>query len=89
MIYRVECRSTRMGAVTRILSDRVRVVSRSRTGRHWVEEINIHPGEHVPVVDISNTGRHNCYYAYLENGQIQKEFAHHNGRCLICDRPTK
>lgn len=89
MLYQVECRATRMGAVTRILSDRARVVSRSRTGRHWVEEVDVQPGDYIPVVDISNTGKHSCYYVYLEGGQIEKELAHHAGQCLICDCPAE
>jgi hypothetical protein len=40
-------------------------------------------------VDISNTGKHSCYYVYLEGGQIEKELAHHAGQCLICDCPAE
>ncbi len=89
MLYQVDCRSTRAGASTRILSDRARVVSESRTGRHWVEEVDVQPGEYIPVMDVTNGGRHNCYYVYLDGERIEKEFAHHEGRCLICDCPTK
>jgi hypothetical protein len=77
-----------MGAVTRILSDRARVVSRSRTGRHWVEEIDIRPGDLIAVIDITNSGKHNCYFVSLSDArEIHISPAlDDEGRCLICEQ---
>lgn len=61
----IECRSTGRGASTQAyaLREPATVVEfdHSRTGNHWREEITVEDGGLVFVVDISNTGKHNCY----------------------------
>ena len=70
-IHYVRCRRTGCGAYT---SANGKVVERSGTGNHWTESVVLTPGKKIPVVDISNSGKHNCYYLLLdENGNVTTE----------------
>lgn len=43
----------------------------SKTGNHWQEKITLEEGESTLVVDISNSGKHNCYVLICDKGVIQ------------------
>lgn len=55
--FYLECRSTGRGASTTMNGD---VFGESRTGNHWSEVKEVSIGDTIKIVDISNSGKHNC-----------------------------
>jgi hypothetical protein len=64
-MMRIEGRSTRKGALTEAVAIggdvSIREISRSRTGRHWEDEVELGDDGVVFVTDISNSGKHSCF----------------------------
>ena len=62
----IDCRKTRFGADTTVVYGyrvEVKKFNQSASGHHWKESITwLTPGAYVLVRDISNTGKHGCYY---------------------------
>lgn len=80
----IEGRKTGMGAYT---TAHGRVVSSSKTGRHWVEIVEGPIGKEFEVIDISNSGKHHCFRARItgENEyQIIEEADEYE--CQFCSR---
>lgn len=57
MKFRLECRSTGVGALTTMDGEQFNA---SRSGNHWEEVIDVPVGERFYVVDISGSGKHRC-----------------------------
>ncbi|KKN58772.1 hypothetical protein LCGC14_0548670 [marine sediment metagenome] len=85
----IEGRQTRMGALTQVKDNpniTIDIVSESKTGNHWTELVSGKDGTQFEVIDISNSGKHNCFIATLDNKEIDN---HHrvfsqNIPCEIC-----
>jgi hypothetical protein len=60
----IDCRDTGHGALTYCAvweGAEVRQHSASKSGNHWRETVSLKPDGWVKVIDISNSGKHNCY----------------------------
>jgi len=83
-LFILECRSTGKGAITTMFGEKYAV---SRTGNHWKERFYVKEGCRLNVIDISNTGKHNCFILMLRDGEFKR---HHgvgkDGRCRVCLR---
>lgn len=55
--FYLPCRNTRRGAYTTMDGE---VVRSSRTGNHWVERKEVDIGDIITIIDITNSGKHNC-----------------------------
>lgn len=89
VICLIECRSTRMGALTQVKDNpniTINIESQSKTGNHWTEIVSGKDGTQFEVIDISNSGKHNCFIAVLDNEAVDKYHKISSGTilCEIC-----
>ena len=81
---RLECRRTGRGAYTDFALPSS-MVSSSRTGNHWVAERDVCGDKAVGIVDISNSGHHNCCWVRVLDGKIYEESGiSSDHRCTVC-----
>ena len=80
----LECRRTRRGAKTFFASGKVKVLPGGMT--HWREVRRVHPGEKVPVVNVTNSGRHECVWATVSSqGDVSVIPAYDGFGCSVCE----
>jgi len=77
----IDCRRTRRGALTTASGE---VVDRSGTGSHWTEKLVLESGDRVPVTDISNSGKHNCYWLSLDEKGNEVKDPNRDIECAVC-----
>ncbi len=80
IIY-VECRQTGSGAYTSVDG---KVVQSSKTGNHWVEKVVLQPGKKIPVVDVSNSGKHRCYLLSIDESGTEIKDYNEDIECSVC-----
>jgi len=86
----VDCRATGMGAKTFMNSlmarEGIEVFDESKRKTHWKERVWLYEGEEIAVINISNSGKHNCYKVKLINEEFVKEKEQKTecGMCKIC-----
>jgi len=82
-IVHIDGRRTKSGALTTAGGE---VVSSSRSGRHWTERIELNPGDRIPVTNISNSGKHRCYWLSLKkNGNLAYDY-NRDIECSVCEQ---
>lgn len=89
----LNCRATGRGAYTsaEIITPpvEIRKFDESRTGNHWKEEIVIGEGGIVFVHDISNAGKHNCYFIFEGSNIPLEKMEERLGGKLPCEFPAR
>ena len=80
-VVHIDGRRTRRGALTTADGE---VVNSSGTGRHWMEKIVLKTGDRIPVTDISNSGKHKCYWLSLKSNGDQKYDYNEDIECSVC-----
>lgn len=74
-MIKITCRQTKAGAYTAIMKMRrnprikISVEETSKSGNHWTETVEGPDGEMFAVKDISNSGKHNCFFAIIDSSQ--------------------
>ncbi len=77
----IDCRRTKRGALTTANGE---VVNLSGTGRHWMEKVILKTGARIPVANISNSGKHRCYWLSLKDNGNQAYDYNRDIECSIC-----
>jgi len=77
----IDCRRTRGGALTTAGGE---VIESSGTGRHWTEKLLLESGKRIPVTDISNSGKHNCYWLSLDEKGNEVRDDNREIECTVC-----
>lgn len=85
----IEGRRTRMGALTQVKDNpniTINIESQSKTSNHWIEIVSGKDGTRFEVIDISNSGKHNCFMAVLDSKADDNYRAISSGTipCEIC-----
>ncbi len=82
----VNCRRTGSGAYTTMNAP---AFNRSKSGKHWQEMQQITPVQHLTIIDISNSEKHNCYRVRVsEDGKffkVRDNTMIDTYHCVTCD----
>ena len=84
--FTLDCRSTGRGAYTTMNGERFDI---SRTGNHWRERLHVETGDEIEIIDVSNSGKHNCRLVRVERVEPSVEvkvirYFNTDGFCELC-----
>ena len=90
-MFTIDCRRTGEGATTFTVKNPAIKITRyceSKTGNHWLENVEGKEGSQFSVKDISNSGKHRCFVCIIDTSAVEgyRVLPQTEGgrRCLIC-----